>query len=258
MIFFSDPAQAFLPSVVYLAAVLAALTVLAFRDAANTLLYRLRFVWVVLFVWVYIVATPLFSNLLIQNLEERYPVVYTSDKDRSSDNLVVVLTSGRVRSTLEGEHAYLDEAGWNRALAAISLWRRIGGRLLFNGGPGAGEGQSIADRMADLARASGVPENAIIVDGRARNTYENLSNTVPHMDRSRSRVWLVTSAIHLPRAMAVANKLGIRATPFPGDFRGNKALGWRGWFPNHNGSRDFERALHELLGILYYRVLGWA
>ena len=255
MLFFSDPAQTVLPSVVYLAALLLVLVVIAFRGLPNSPLYRLRYVIVALFLWVYVTSTPLFANLLVQNLEEQYPIVRAQSSDHSPDNLIVVLTSGRVRSTLEGDHAFPDEAGWNRAFAAIGLWQQIGGRILFNGGPNAGDGRAVADRMAELARKTGIPDSAIIVDGRARNTHENIATTMPYINSDR--VWLVTSAIHLPRAMAVTNTLGIKAIAYPCDFRGNKALGWRAWFPNHNGLQDFERALHELLGMVYYRLRGW-
>ncbi|KPK10613.1 MAG: hypothetical protein AMJ68_08630 [Acidithiobacillales bacterium SG8_45] len=257
MIFFSDAAQTLLPSVVYFTAILLVLIVVAHRSKTDSLLYRLRYGLVALFLWSYITSTPLFSNFLIQVLEERYELVQASKKDVGPDNLIVVLTSGRVRTTLSGDRAYPDEAGWNRALAAIALWRQIGGTLLFNGGPGTQTGESVAGRMAALARASGVPDKAIIVDGRARDTYENLINTAPYLARAGGRLWLVTSAIHMPRAMAVADRQGIRAIAYPSDFRGNKALGWRGWVPNHNGSKDFERALHELLGAFYYRLRGW-
>jgi uncharacterized SAM-binding protein YcdF (DUF218 family) len=257
MLFFSDPAQTVLPSVVYLTVLLLVLVVIAFRSASRSFLYRFRYVLVALFLWTYVTSTPLFSNLLVLNLERQYPVARVEKDDRSPDNLIVVLTSGRVRSNIEGDHPYLDEAGWNRALSAIELWRQIGGKLLFNGGPVAGDGYSVADRMAELARATGVPNSVIAVDGRARNTHENLLNTASKINRKQQRVWLVTSAMHLPRTMAVANRLGVSATAVPCDFRGNTKLGWRGWLPNHNGSRDFERALHELLGMFYYRLRGW-
>lgn len=257
MIFFSDPIQTLLPSVVYLAVLLLVLLVIAFRSSTDSLLYRVRYVFIILFFWIYLTSTPMFANLLILNLEERYPVIQVSKRDRNPDNLIVVLASGRVRNTIEGNHADLDEAGWHRTQAAIELWRQIGGRLLFNGGPTAHNGHSAADRMADLARSTGVPASAIIVDGRARDTYENLLYTVSQIDRNRHRVWLVTSAMHLPRTMAVASNLGVSATAFPCDFRGNKKLGWRGWLPHHKGPIDFERALHELFGMLYYRLRGW-
>lgn len=258
MLFFSDPAQTLLPSVVYLAALFLTLAVIAFRSAPRSFFYRARYVLLTLFFWIYVTSTPLFSNSLMLNLEQRYPIVQPKQSDRSADNLIVVLASGRIRNTIGGNHASLDEAGWNRTLAAIELWRQIGGSLLFNGGPTTRNGRSVADRMAELARATGVPNSAITVDGRARNTYENLLNTVSAIKRGQHRVWLVTSATHLPRSMAVADHLGINATAFPCDFRGNTELGWRAWLPNHLGLKDSERVLHELLGRIYYRLRGWS
>jgi uncharacterized SAM-binding protein YcdF (DUF218 family) len=254
MVLFSDPSQILLPSAVYLTLLILALVVLSFRAAPTSPLHRWRFAFALLFVWTYALSTPLVANLLIGTLENQYAPPEPSALARSPDNLIVVLASGRVRNTVEGERPYPDEPGWNRALAGIRLWQRIGGTLLFNGGPSASGSDAVADRMAELARAAGVPAEAIIVERRARTTYENLLYTKEHLGNSRNRVWLVTSAIHMPRAMMSARLNKIEVLPYPCDFRQNKGLGWRGWFPHVNAPQDLVMALHELLGMVSYAV----
>jgi uncharacterized SAM-binding protein YcdF (DUF218 family) len=254
MVLFSDPSQILLPSAVYLTLLILALLILSFRAAPTTPWHRWRYVFVLLFVWAYAASTPFVANLLIKTLENQYAPPESSALARSPDNLIVVLASGRVRNTVEGELPHPDEPGWNRTLAGIRLWQRIGGTLLLNGGPSAGGSYAVADRMAELARAAGVPEEAIIVERRARTTYENLRYTKEHMRNGRSRVWLVTSAIHMPRAMLSARLNELEVSPYPCDFRENKGLGWRGWFPHVNAPQDLVMALHELLGMASYTI----
>lgn len=252
MILFSDPSQILLPSAVYLTLLILALVTLSFRAAPTSRWHRWRYIFALLFIWAYAMSTPLVANLLIGALESQYAPPVPSALAQSSDNLIVVLASGRVRDTVEGELPHPDEPGWNRTLAGIRLWQRIGGRLLFNGGPSVSGSDAVADRMAELARAAGVPAEAIVVERRARTTYENLKYTKEHMGNGRNRVWLVTSAIHMPRAMMSARLNEVEVLPYPCDFRENKGLGWRGWFPHVNAPQDLAMALHELLGMVSY------
>jgi len=258
MLLFSDVAQVLLPSAVYLFALLLILAIAGFRAPDRSLLRRLRFLMVALAVCTYIASAPIFSNWLIGRLEEGpAPVVPERHGSQPQARLIVALASGRVRNTVEGERAFLDEHGWNRTIAAINLWQRIGGHLMFNGGPVASDGKAAADRMAEVAISYGVPRSEIVVVRAASNTYQNITTLRDSLGTDRPEIWLVTSAIHMPRAVNVATRMGLHVQQFPCDFRHNTAMGWRAWFPHNNGPADFELALHEVLGNAAYSVRGW-
>jgi len=258
MLLFSDAAQLLLPSAVYLLALFVILAIASFRAPIASRFHQLRYLLIALAAWAYVTSAPIASNWLIGQLESGAAAVVPERQTlQAQSRLIVALASGRVRNTVEGERAFLDEHGWNRTIAAIELWKRIGGRLMFNGGPVASDGKAAADRMAEVAISYGVPQSDIVVVRTARNTYENLATLRDSLGPDRPEIWLVTSAVHMPRAANVARRMGLEVHRFPCDFRHNTAMGWRAWFPHNNGPADFELAFHEVLGGVAYSVRGW-
>lgn len=78
---------------------------------------------------------------------------------------------------------------------------------LSGGGP---HPRSEAAAMADMARAAGVPETAILIEDRSRNTFENAAFTVPLLiERGARRVVLVSDFYHLPRARLMFHLAGL-------------------------------------------------
>jgi uncharacterized SAM-binding protein YcdF (DUF218 family) len=74
----------------------------------------------------------------------------------------------------------------------------------------------------------------------------------------KGTVWLVTSALHMPRSLAIARSLGIKVRAYPCDFRTLEHPTWRAWLPDHGGPLLWYDALHELVGLAWYRLRGWA
>jgi uncharacterized SAM-binding protein YcdF (DUF218 family) len=103
-----------------------------------------------------------------------------------------------------------------------------------------------------------VPGAATVVEPQSRNTYENIAFSLPLLQRHRDHLWLVTSALHLPRAMAVAARQGLRPTPYPCFQRASPSASLRDWLPSNQGPAAFEIAMHEHLGMIWYRLRGWS
>ncbi|MGF1639876.1 MAG: YdcF family protein [Rhodospirillales bacterium] len=73
-----------------------------------------------------------------------------------------------------------------------------------------------ADVMRSIAVERGVPAARILVEDRARNTFENAVYTGRIVrDRGWRAVVLVTDWFHMPRALYVFRRLGLRATGDP-------------------------------------------
>jgi uncharacterized SAM-binding protein YcdF (DUF218 family) len=162
--------------------------------------------------WLWIGATPALGNLLVQALENRHPAVdIQAPSPGRSTPVVLVLASGQMFKPDGRISLALDADGWERMLAGIALWRQVGGTLLLAGGPGEGATDSLAHLMRRVALDAGVPEAAIVTAGGGRNTYEDLRSAAARL-RSQPPdgvVWLVTSALHMPRAVATTNSLGL-------------------------------------------------
>jgi uncharacterized SAM-binding protein YcdF (DUF218 family) len=221
-------------------------------------LFRWRFVFPVLAAGLYVVSAPAFPNVLARWVETRHTLPELPARVESNDRLIVVLSAGWLRATAAEYDSKISEAGWERTWAAVQLWRRIGGTLLFTGAPTPDGRDSAAAGMARMARELGVPEQAILTETASLSTYENFAYSQPLIERHGGEVWLVTSALHMPRAMAVARKRGMSPIAYPCDFRAQEQSGGWQWLPSNSGPVMFEKVLHEWFGMLLYRLRGWA
>ncbi|MDF2233250.1 YdcF family protein [Albimonas sp. CAU 1670] len=86
---------------------------------------------------------------------------------------------------------------------------------LVSGGPARG-GVSEAEAMRRALVERGVPEAAILVEDRARDTLENARFAIPILRAAGvRRAVLVTDRVHMPRALAVFRLLGMPAAGAP-------------------------------------------
>ena len=120
--------------------------------------------------------------------------------------------------------------------------------------------QSGADAMRTLLEALGVPNTAILVEESSRTTHENAVFTAKlAAERGIKRVLLVTAAWHMPRAAATFRRVGLEMVPVPLDYtRGRVMPGILAILPHASALRSSSFALKEYLGLLAYRLRGWA
>lgn len=136
----------------------------------------------------------------------------------------IVVLGGAVQAPPEHPAArirLLDAS--DRVWHAARLWHeRVAPTIVASGGPLPAPGQDLrypeAEAMRDVLEAFGVPRSAIVVEPRSANTRENVRFTAALIGRGR-KVALVTSAIHMPRALRDARAAGLDAHAFPTDFR---------------------------------------
>lgn len=173
----------------------------------------------------------------------------------------IIVLGGAIDPALSLAHeAPIFTAGVDRLIAASQLVRRFPHvRIVFTGG----SGEMFSDaREADWANSAfealGVAADRITLERTARNTYENATFTKNLLGPDARGKWvLVTSAFHMPRAVAVFRAAGFDVQPLP---VGWKTLGTEGilTFPGFNlgalGLLDL--ATKEWIGLAAYRLTG--
>lgn len=138
-----------------------------------------------------------------------------------------------------------------------------GGRIAWLGG----KTPESAD-MAEMMKMMGVPETALVQEPDSLNTYENAVNVKQILQqRGIRRVLLVTSAMHMPRSLAIFRKQGIEAIAAPTDFLAtqpevlspplNPGAIAIGIMPDSDHLERITRALKEYVGLVVYRLRGW-
>jgi uncharacterized SAM-binding protein YcdF (DUF218 family) len=133
-------------------------------------------------------------------------------------------------------------------------------RLLFTGGEGQllAQGLTEAQRAEIFYRAMGLSPTRLILEDRSRNTFENAVLSAAMVGVDVKKPWLlVTSAWHMPRAMATFEKAGWNVTPYPVDFRTGSNTPWTDYSLS-DGAAKWQLVLHELLGLWVYQLTGRA
>jgi len=115
----------------------------------------------------------------------------------------------------------------DRVATAARLWHLGKARYLVASGAsqdGSGETRDGGEETRTLWRSLGVPDEAIIVI--AEPCFITRDEILAYRRLQDARHWrrlaLVSSAWHLPRAMALAEKSGLSFTPIGADWRGRK------------------------------------
>lgn len=134
-----------------------------------------------------------------------------------------------------------------------------GMKLLFTGGDASilpGGERPEADAAREYFERMGTDMSRVLTEGKSRNTYENavFSRDVAGVD-SRQPWLLVTSAAHMPRALATFRKAGWNVTPYPVDYETARDSSWFG-FSFYGGLASWHTALREYLGIAAYWMTG--
>lgn len=204
-------------------------------------------------------AMPIFANWLVGTLERQYP---PNSAALPKAELAIVL--GGAVSAPKAPHPTpeLYDAS-DRVWYAAHLYRSghvkrmvvVGGQLPWEQAAQP-EGEVIRDMLVTL----GVPSEAIMVGTSSRNTYENATEAASILRGiPLDRVLLVTSAAHMPRALAIFRKAGFPVEPAPCDFRASDRLTGTAldWLPQASAFAMTSGALREWIGYYAYKWRGW-
>ncbi|MFW6381222.1 MAG: YdcF family protein [Bacillota bacterium] len=177
------------------------------------------------------------------NYKEKYPVV---------------VLGGGIHYDAGPEGSELSPITLQRLVKGWKLYRELETPLIFTGGTGVGHaGDSEAGIAGDWLQEAGVDPGNIFLEKNARTTYENGLYVRQWLEkRDQSAVYLVTSAVHMPRSLAVFKNQGIEALPVAGGFLYSHSLGWLDYLPNRGALNANLSALHEIIGIAWYKLRG--
>ena len=205
-------------------------------------------------------STPVLADALVRGLERRHPA-FAVDKTPSADAIVVL--GGAVGPARPPRVAADLSEGADRVLHAARLFRAKKAPLVVvtgGAGPAGGEDAPESRDMADLLVEWGVPRGAIVEESSALDTHENAVETKRLLDaRGLKQVLLVTSALHMPRALATFRAAGVDAIACPTDFLSVDAdhRTLLDWLPDAEALAHSTAAAHEWIGRLWYAVRGW-
>jgi uncharacterized SAM-binding protein YcdF (DUF218 family) len=206
------------------------------------------------------------SNWLVQSLEwQNIPKAELPTAD------AIVILGGATRSqAYPRPDVDFADAG-DRVWYGATLYRAgkapkiivSGGRIAWKGG-----GTPEAEDVSKLLVAMGVPDVDIIPEGNSFNTRDNAVNVLKILkEQNFKRILLVTSAMHMPRSMAIFKRLGIDAIAAPTDYRISQLeldepnrqteAAILSFLPSEDCLSLTTHAIREYIGIIVYILRGW-
>jgi uncharacterized SAM-binding protein YcdF (DUF218 family) len=223
---------------------------------------RLRGCLVLALAVAYGLSLPPVSRTLVWTLERQFPApVDSAVTGKTRYDAVVVLAGGVARRGGLRSTEQLQPFSLQRLLCGRELMTRgVAPVLVFSGGnadPFRRQTPEATVMARTLASLGNTPW-PIELETRSRTTYENAAETQTLLG-ARRRIALVTSALHMPRAMAHFTHQDFAATAFPCGFAaGPPEPGVLEYLPNVGALRLSTLAINEWIGWGLYRLVGRA
>jgi uncharacterized SAM-binding protein YcdF (DUF218 family) len=204
------------------------------------------------------VAVLPIGDWLALPLESRFP---RWDAMRGPPAGVIVLSGGVIRSERSTDREVVLGDAAERILAAVELARRYSNtRVVFTGGnPNLlASGPIEGDFVVRFFESFGVSRDRVIIERKSRDTAENATFTKRLvMPKSDERWLLVTSAMHMPRAIGAFQMAGFTVDAYPVDYQTGSTEHPSTLFRALlNNIRKTNRAVHEWIGLLVYWMTG--
>jgi uncharacterized SAM-binding protein YcdF (DUF218 family) len=106
--------------------------------------------------------------------------------------------------------------------------------------------------MAEALRKLGIADDHLIVDDSSSSTAQSMASMARRVPARR--IFLVTSAGHLPRALAAADRHGIESIPVPTDYQMPRDWKQADWMPTPGSLYVSDLAIREYLGRAWYQL----
>ena len=148
----------------------------------------------------------------------------------------------------------ISEESLTRLVECVRIHRLIAGSKIILSGGAVYDSASEAATFAKVAAILNVNARDIVLEEVSRDTEEEAENIRSIV--GQDRFILVTSAYHMPRAMAIFNKAGLKPIPAPTNHFIKERQGWapEDFYPSSMGLMKAERAVHEYLGLLWFKM----
>jgi uncharacterized SAM-binding protein YcdF (DUF218 family) len=195
---------------------------------------------------------------LIAMLENRFP----PGNDSGPPVTGIIVLGGPIDSRMSVVRGTISVGGEvERLIEGAALARRHpAARLVFTGGNPSLFHDDPPESFfaAKLFEQLGVPASRLVLEDKSRNTVENAVFTRQLVDPKPGERWiLVTSAMHMPRAVGVFRKADFAVEPYPVDWHTLPGASLF-FMPRDllNGVGALDAVSHELVGLLVYWITG--
>lgn len=207
--------------------------------------------------WLALITTPLLPKALVGSLERQYPPLLSIDQPVSSVPVyIMVLGAGHTDDKTLPPNSQLSAAVLGRLIEGIRLYHTIPGSQLVFSGPKGEQTESQSVILAQTAGFLGVSPGDIHQFTATKNTADEAA-TYHSTFGIRNKLYLVTNAVHMPRAMYLFRREGLHVTAAPTNFlikKGSVSHPFTAFIPRSDNLFRMENAIHEYVGLLWAKL----
>ena len=202
-------------------------------------------------------SLPIVANWLINSLESKYPAQQVENLPET--DAIVLLSGGVSPPTAVRIYPQLSVSA-DRLLVTKRLYDAGKAPMILVSGGSLdtnNTSESEAKQTKLILQSWGVQIDAIVTEEQSKNTRQNMLETVKLLAGTPTKsILLVTSAMHMPRAMAIFNTSDLEVIPVPSNrIIGHSATHIKNrWIPNAISLSGSSKALREHLGLLYFNL----
>ncbi len=205
------------------------------------------------------------NSFVVDELARAWEPV-TDDTYMTEEKYDMAIVLGGIGRIDERQKRFDFMTAGDRLFQTLELYHR--GRIkqiFFSGGSGSirypdhKEGAYVKKYLNTIH----VPDSAIIIENESKNTYENAVYSKKVLDslQFKGSLLLVTSAYHMPRALATFEKAGYKnIKPYiTNRMSGPRRYDWDFCLlPNAEALTNLNMLIHEWVGYTVYKIKGWA
>ncbi len=199
--------------------------------------------------WIAVMSYTPFSEMLLSPLESQYPALQEFPRDIG---YVMVLGAGHTTNDKLPMTSQLGRSAMFRLAEGIRILRQLDDAKLIVSGYSGLDPTPHALMQKKMAVLLGVREEQIIARYAPKDTKEEAVD-VKSILNNRDFI-LVTSASHMPRAMAIFNEEGLYPYPAP-TYHLAKHASDDFPIPDAWGLMKSEYAMHEYVGKLWLEIV---
>lgn len=184
------------------------------------------------------------------------------DQLKPTYDVGVVLGGGMVNYDTDLERKIFRN-NTDRFLQAMDLFNKHRIKnILISSGAGTIQFRNVieSDLIKSFLIENLIPDSVLFVDNQSNNTYENaLYTKVIVREKKFKTVLLITSATHMKRSKWCFEKQGILVDIYPTD---KLVSTWRYdpeylLVPNFNALKRWDTFIHEMIGVIVYKLVGY-
>ncbi len=206
-------------------------------------------------------SAPLTANSMVKWMERpRYTVPDVcfggGEEGPSTVSLPIVVLGADLDAYVESDNPYrvLSRESLMRTLHAADLDSGNTAYYLMGGGQTS---RKLSDYMAAVLAEQGIPESRIVRDRLSLSTRGNAERLRELLAADTSApITLITSALHMNRAVHVFDDLGFMVCPSASASLYSVSAGWVGLLPYITGLSKTTLVIREWLATLKFRAVG--